>query len=99
MATLDPPTKVIAGVTVIDTPIVRAAQEYARAHGMRWRSNHVMRSWILGAVVYQKFRERGVVPPIDLEAHALSAILHDLGCGTTQASSSPWTSASRWTAR
>ncbi|KAH8892844.1 hypothetical protein GQ53DRAFT_645988 [Thozetella sp. PMI_491] len=76
-------TKVIAGVTVVDTPIVRAAQDYARAHGDDMAFNHVMRSWILGVVAYQKLHERGAVPKMDLEAHALSAILHDLGWDTT----------------
>lgn len=79
------PTKVIAGVTVVDTPIVRAAQEYARAYGDDMTFNHIMRSWIFGTVVYQKLHERGQIPEIDLEAHALSAILHDLGWDSTGA--------------
>jgi hypothetical protein len=38
-----------------------------------------MRSWILGVVVYQKLHDNGVIPEMDLEAHAISAIFHDLG--------------------
>jgi hypothetical protein len=83
MAPVDLPTKIIAGVTVVDTPIVRAAQEYARAHSEDFAFNHVMRSWILGVFIYQKFRQDGVIPEMDLEAHAVSAILHDLGWDCT----------------
>ena len=82
-------TKVIAGVTVVDSPIVRAAQDYARAYGDDMTFNHVMRSWIFGTVVYQKLHERGAIAEIDLEAHALSAILHDLGWDSTGALTSP----------
>ncbi|KAH6986970.1 hypothetical protein EDB80DRAFT_881408 [Ilyonectria destructans] len=79
MATPDLATKVIAGVTVVDTPVVRAAQEYARAHSDDFAFNHVMRSWILGVVVYQELHAKGILPQMDLEAHAISAIFHDLG--------------------
>jgi hypothetical protein len=89
MAARSLPTKVIAGVTVVDTPIVRAAQEYARTYGDDMTFNHVMRSWIFGTVVYQKLHERGAIPEIDLEAHAISAILHDLGWDSTGALTSP----------
>lgn len=77
------PETAIAGVTVVDTPIVQAAQKYARAHLNDMGFNHVMRSWILGVVVYKKLREKGAVSEIDLEVHALSAILHDLGWDVT----------------
>lgn len=77
------PETTIAGVAVVDTPIVQAAQKYARAHLNEMGFNHVMRSWILGVVVYKKLREVGAVSEIDLEVHALSAILHDLGWDVT----------------
>lgn len=83
MATPGLATKLIAGVTVVDTPIVQAAQRYARAHSEDFAFNHVMRSWILGVVVYQKLHEGGVIPRMDLEAHAISAIFHDLGWDCT----------------
>ncbi|KAH6900537.1 hypothetical protein B0T10DRAFT_600813 [Thelonectria olida] len=83
MAAPDLATQVIAGVTVVDTPIVRAAQGYARAHSDDFAFNHVMRSWILGVLVYQKLHEKGFVPQMDLEAHAISAVLHDLGWDST----------------
>lgn len=83
MATPNLATKVIAGVTVVDTPVVRAAQEYARAHSDDFAFNHVMRSWILGVVVYQELHAKGILPKMDLEAHAISAIFHDLGWDCT----------------
>lgn len=77
------PTKVIAGVTVVNTPLVQAAQEYTRAHSDDMTYNHVMRSWIFGVMVYQRLNAVGAFPPIDLEAHAVSAIMHDLGWDKT----------------
>ncbi|KAL7958829.1 hypothetical protein V8C34DRAFT_313827 [Trichoderma compactum] len=77
------PETTIAGVTVIDTPIVQAAQKYARAHLNEMGFNHVMRSWILGVIVYKKLRKAGAISEIDLEVQALSAILHDLGWDIT----------------
>ncbi|KAL7915887.1 hypothetical protein GGI35DRAFT_485353 [Trichoderma velutinum] len=77
------PQTTIAGVTVIDTPIVQAAQKYARAHLNDMGFNHVMRAWILGVVVYKKLREAGAISEIDLEVQALGAILHDLGWDIT----------------
>src|SRR6266498_5859447 len=41
-------TTVIAGVMVPNTPIVQAAQAYARAHSDDMTFNHVMRSWLFG---------------------------------------------------
>jgi hypothetical protein len=73
-------TKVIAGIAVVDTSIVKAAQAYARIHTNDSAFNHVMRSWIFGALIYQRVREKDdSYPQIDLEVHAVSAILHDLG--------------------
>ena len=79
------PTKVIAGVTVVDTPLVREAQEYTRAHSDDMTFNHVMRSWLFGVIIYHKLKDQGVYGPVelDLEAHALSAIFHDLGWDKT----------------
>jgi hypothetical protein len=77
------PTKVLAGVTVVDTPLVRGAQEYARAHSDDMTYNHVIRSWLFGVVIYKQLHSVGAMPEIDLEAHAISAILHDLGWDNT----------------
>ncbi|CZR56833.1 uncharacterized protein PAC_06722 [Phialocephala subalpina] len=48
------PTIVIAGVTVPNTPIVQAAQVYARAHADDMTFNHIMRSWLFGAIIINK---------------------------------------------
>jgi hypothetical protein len=74
---------IIAGVTVIDTPLVHAAKNYARVHGDDMTFNHVMRSWLFGVIIYERLQSIGAFPPIDLEAHALSALLHDLGWDNT----------------
>jgi hypothetical protein len=71
------PTQVLAGITVIDTPLVRAAQAYARTHGDDMTYNHVMRAWLFSVTISKKVEP--VVGPVDLEAQALAAILHDLG--------------------
>jgi hypothetical protein len=71
------PTRVIAGVTVIDTPIVRASIDFARSHLDDDIYNHVMRAWILGAVMINKNSTLREV--VDVEVHALGTILHDLG--------------------
>jgi hypothetical protein len=78
----DIPTTIIAGVTVLDTPLIKAAKAYARAHSNDMAYNHVMRSWLFSTIISQK-----VLPPnaLDLEVQALSAILHDLGWDPTGA--------------
>ena len=75
------PTKVIAGVTVIDTPIVRAAQEYARKHLDDMGYNHVIRSWLYSVIISQKVTK--TFGAVDAEIQALGAILHDLGWDNT----------------
>jgi hypothetical protein len=71
------PTKVLAGVTVVDTPLVQAAQKYARAHADDMTYNHVMRSWLFGTIMAQRIPSKfGTVDP---EAYAVAAIFHDLG--------------------
>lgn len=67
----------------MDTPLVQAAQNFAREHLDDVAYNHVMRSWIFGVIIYQRLREMEDFPAIDLEAHAVSAILHDLGWDKT----------------
>lgn len=74
-------TTVIAGVTVPNTPIVQAAQAYARAHSDDMTFNHVMRSWLFGAIIISK--NSTLNSTIDPETHAVAAILHDLGWDNT----------------
>ncbi|KAJ5732993.1 hypothetical protein N7533_013440 [Penicillium manginii] len=68
-------TRVFAGVTLIDTPVVREALEFARAHHDPMSFHHVYRSWIFGALIASKIP---AYESVDLEVHAVSAILHDL---------------------
>ncbi|KAH6684008.1 hypothetical protein B0J14DRAFT_571874 [Halenospora varia] len=81
------PTTIIAGVAVPNTPIVRAAQTYARAHSDDMTYNHVMRSWLFGTIIINKnATQRSAIDP---ETHAVAAILHDLGWDNTSELISP----------
>ncbi|KAK4186666.1 hypothetical protein QBC35DRAFT_500639 [Podospora australis] len=79
------PVRKIAGVSVVDTPIVRAAQEFARSHSSDHTYKHVMRSWLFGAIIIS--RNETLKKSMDLEVHAVSVLLHDLGWDRTPNSS------------
>ncbi|KAE8450278.1 hypothetical protein EG329_006706 [Mollisiaceae sp. DMI_Dod_QoI] len=71
-----PPTKVLAGVTVPDTPLITKALAFVRAHCDEFTYNHVVRSWLFGQYICDQipdFKDR------DVEAHSIAAILHDMG--------------------
>jgi hypothetical protein len=68
------PTRVLAGVSVPDTPLVARAIEFARAHSEPYLFNHVMRSWLFATVLAERKGE-----PYDAEVLAISALLHDIG--------------------
>lgn len=73
-------TRVLAGVTVPDTPLIDSAMAFAKDHLNEMSFNHVMRSFLIGFCLASKdpkYSSR------DLEAHAVSAILHDLGWDQT----------------
>lgn len=70
-------TTVIAGVTVIDTLLVRDARSFAREHMLDSIYNHVMRSWLLSATIINANETLHDI--IDLEVHAIGSILHDIG--------------------
>lgn len=75
------PTRVFAGVSVPDTPRVTKALAFAHAHLSDMAYNHCVRSWLFGFIIGAK------IPALrgrDLEAHALAAILHDLGWDQTE---------------
>jgi len=72
------PTRVLAGVTVVDTPLVRAAIDYARSRADEFVFNHVMRSWLFSVIITTKAKV-----PVDAEIQALASILHDLGWDKT----------------
>lgn len=67
-------TRVVAGVTVIDTPIVARAMELARAHSEPFLFNHAVRSWLF-AVRLGQLQDI----PYDPEVVAVGSLLHDLG--------------------
>ncbi|KAL8785758.1 MAG: hypothetical protein Q9195_008501 [Heterodermia aff. obscurata] len=75
------PTRVYAGITVPDTPLVNKALEFARARLSDAVYNHVVRSWLFGFAIASKASDE--LQSRDLEVHSIAAILHDMGWDTT----------------
>jgi hypothetical protein len=75
------PKRIIAGVSAVDTPLVRAAQTYARAHTNDAIYKHVMRAWLFGALIID--HNSTLRESVDMEVHAVAALLHDLGWDRT----------------
>lgn len=73
---LRPRTRVFAGVTIPDTPLITKALAFARAHSPDVAYNHIYRSFLFGFIIGPKIPGLG---HRDLEAQAIAAILHDLG--------------------
>ncbi|KAK2603383.1 hypothetical protein N8I77_009847 [Diaporthe amygdali] len=71
------PTQVLGNVTVIDTPLVRAAQAFAQQVSDAYLYNHIMRTWLFGALVMN--HNTTLKESVDLEVHAIGSVLHDLG--------------------
>lgn len=67
-------TRVIAGVTVPDTPVVRRATEFARKSSTPYLFNHSMRSWLFAEAIAQAKNAAH-----DAEVLAVATLLHDLG--------------------
>jgi hypothetical protein len=67
-------TRVLGGVTVIDTPLIARAMDYARVHSEPFLFNHAVRSWLFAVRLGQL---QGV--PHDPEVVAVGSLLHDLG--------------------
>ncbi|KAH7151113.1 hypothetical protein DER46DRAFT_628970 [Fusarium sp. MPI-SDFR-AT-0072] len=78
------PTRKVAGISVIDTPIVQDAEAFALEHSTYPIYKHVMRSWLYGALMINA--NETLSDSIDLEVHAVATLLHDLGWDTTEAS-------------
>jgi hypothetical protein len=77
--TAEPPvrterTRVLAGITVIDTPLITGALEYARLHSEPYLFNHAVRSWLFAVRLGQIDNV-----PHDPEVVAVGTLLHDLG--------------------
>jgi hypothetical protein len=77
------PTTKIANIEVVDTPLVRDAIKVVEAFIplQPYLYNHVMRSWLFGAAVFNN--NATLKAEIDLEAHAIGTLLHDLGWDST----------------
>ncbi|KAI0151689.1 hypothetical protein GGR57DRAFT_179407 [Xylariaceae sp. FL1272] len=84
------PTTTIANITVIDTPIVRAARELIEVFIPKqpYLYNHLMRTWLWGSAAFNN--NATLKSQIDLEVHAVGTLLHDLGWDMRE--NSPWVS-------
>src|SRR5262249_40742565 len=67
-------TRVLAGITVIDTPLITRAMDYARIHSEPYLFNHAVRSWLF-AVRLGQLQDVSH----DAEVVAIGSLLHDLG--------------------
>ena len=67
-------TRVLGGITVIDTQLITRAMDYARAHSEPFLINHAVRSWLF-AVRLGQLQDI----PHDAEVVAVGSLLHDLG--------------------
>lgn len=67
-------TRLLAGVSIPDTPVISRAIEFARDRSAPYLFNHAMRSWLFAAIIAQ--RNQTVH---DGEVVAVTTILHDLG--------------------
>ena len=67
-------TRLLAGVTVPDTPMISRAIEFARERSEPYLFNHAMRSWLFAAVFAQRKQADH-----DAEVLAVTTILHDIG--------------------
>ncbi|KAI1828236.1 hypothetical protein F4861DRAFT_173196 [Xylaria intraflava] len=78
----------LAGISVVDTPLVRKARELMEANFEPFLIRHVYRTWLFGAATIHN--NETLAARIDLEAHAVGCLLHDLGWDTRD--NSPFTS-------
>jgi hypothetical protein len=76
------PTRVLANITVPDTPLITKSIALARKYIDDQGYKHVMRSWLTGQASINRLpsEERAL---IDEEAFSIAAILHDLGWSTS----------------
>ena len=69
-----PRTRLIAGVSVPDNPLIAAVIEYAQRLSEPYLFNHVMRSWLFAETIG---RMKGI--DYDHEVVAIGTLLHDIG--------------------
>jgi hypothetical protein len=67
-------TQVLGGITVIETPLVTRAMDFARSHSEPYLFNHAVRSWLFAVRLGQL---QGIAH--DAEVVAVGSLLHDLG--------------------
>jgi HD superfamily phosphodiesterase len=67
-------TRVLGAITVIDTPLVTRAMDYARTHSEPFLFNHAVRSWLFAVRLGDL---QGIAH--DAEVVAVGSLLHDLG--------------------
>jgi hypothetical protein len=70
----EPPTRMVAGVSVPDGPLITAAIDYARQLSDPYLFHHAMRSWLFAELIG---RAKGIV--FDRQVVAVGTILHDIG--------------------
>ena len=71
-------TRLIAGITVADGPLIAAAIEYAQRLSEPYLFNHAMRSWLFAETIG---RIKGI--DYDHEVVAIGTMLHDIGLTAT----------------
>src|SRR5262245_37788578 len=71
-------TRLVAGVSVSDTPLVAAVVEYAQQLSEPYLFNHAMRSWLFAEAIG---RIKGI--DYDREVVAIGTVLHDIGLTTS----------------
>jgi len=67
-------TRLIAGISVPDSPLITAVTEYAQQLSEPYLFNHAMRSWLFAEAIG---RIKGI--DYDREVVAIGTILHDIG--------------------
>src|SRR5690348_10482921 len=67
-------TRLVAGLSVPDTPLVSAALEYAQRISDPYLFNHAVRSWLFAELTG---RTNGIA--FDREVVAVGTLLHDIG--------------------
>jgi hypothetical protein len=76
------PTRKVAGMSVINTPIVQDAEAFALEYSTYPIYKHVMRSWLYGVLVINA--NESLKHSVDLQVHSVATLLHDLGWDTTE---------------
>lgn len=74
------PTTTVAGIEVIDTPIVQAVRAFIEDYYKDYQpylTNHLYRTWLFGAAAINS--NATLKSTLDLEVHAVGSMLHDLG--------------------